>query len=216
MSLDDFAVELPDGGPVHLQSQDEVDRWQTLSERYQSDYSLRKVNDLTHLGTLLIQQISLYRAQLGLSGRVPELDDEDLPTGRYIMKQLKPAEIRAFQAQITDASKEIREIEKAMGIDKKSRDSSGNETVRNYLESLKQRAHDYGVHISKRVQAYELFVNEIKWRIRLLRNGDAEDIHYEHCTPDEILTWAEEQLAELERIDQEFAKEQGRLVVGAA
>lgn len=213
---DDLEVEFPGGGPFHLQSREEADRWTTLSARYQDEYSLRKVNDLTNLGTLLVQHINLYRAQLALSGRVAEVDEEALPTGRYQMKVLKPAEIKAYQEQVTNASKEIREIEKAMGIDKKSREAAGDESLRGWLTAMKARSHRYGLHVSRRLTAYEEFVMELRWRMRLNQNGDAEDKHYEDCTDEGVIKWAREQLEELERKDREFAHEEGALVVGSA
>lgn len=212
---DDYQVELPGGGGhLYLQTTDEVDRWQTLEAAYTDQYDLRKVNDLTNLGTLLVQQINLYRAQLGLSGRVPEVDEDELPTGRMKQKVLKPAEVKAYQGQITDASKEIREIERTMGIDKKSRDAAGDESAKAWLIAMKERAHRYGLHVSARVKAYEEFTMELRWRIRLNQNGDGEDKHYEDCTDEGIVKWAREQLDELERRDQEFGQEEGALVVG--
>ena len=217
MSTNDYAVDLPGGGgQIHLQSLEEVDRWQTLAAAYQDQYKLVKINDLTNLGTLLVQHINLYRAQQALSGRLPEIDDDDLPTGRYVMRPLKPTEVRAYQDQINTASKEVREIEKAMQIDKRSRDNAGDETLRGWLVTMKARAHRYGLHVSKRVTAYEEFVMELRWRVRLNETGDAEDKHYEDCDDAGIIRWARRQLAELEKTDQEFAKEEGALVVGNA
>lgn len=211
----DFKVELPGGGgSIPLQNRDEVDRWTTLETAYCDQYDLKKINDLTNLSTLLVQQINLYRAQLALSGRVPEIDDDDLPTGRYQQRVLKANEIRAYQGQITDASKEIREIEKTMGIDKKSRESAGEENNRQWLIRMKARAHRYGLHVSKRATRYEEFVMELRWRARLNEIGDPEDKHYENCSDEGVLQWVRAQLAELEQADRDFANEEGALVIG--
>lgn len=215
MTDDAHLVELPGGGAhIPLQSKEEVDRWQTLEAAYRDQYDLRKINDLTNLGTLLVQQVNLYRAQMGLSGRVPVLDDFGLPTGEYEQRVLKASEVRSFQDQITNASKEIREIERAMGIDKKSRDQAGDESLRSWLVQMKARAHRYGLHVSKRVTKYEEFAMELRWRLRLNEIGDAEDKHYEECSDEGIIRWARAQLAELEQADRQFAQEEGALVLG--
>jgi hypothetical protein len=218
MSNDEFTVEMPGGGgQMWLANMAEVDRWQTLEAQYREQYDLRKVNDLTNLGTLLVQQINLYRAQMALSGRVPEVDDLDgLPTGRMIYKVLKPAEVKAHQEAVTAASKEIREIEKAMGIDKKSREQAGDESLRSWLVTMKERAHRYGLHVSERTRAYEEFAMELRWRLRLNEVGDAEDKQYEDCSDEGVIRWAREQLAALEARDQTFAQEEGALVLGKA
>lgn len=214
---DDFRIPLPGGGGgITLQSAEEVDRWQVLEAAYKDQYDLRKINDLTNLGTLLVQHVNLYRAQQALSGRVPEIDEDELATGRYVSKVLKPMEIKAYQEQINTVSKEIREIEKTMGIDKKSRDAAGDESLRSYLLSMKARAHRYGLHVSKRVTAYEEFVMELRWRLRLNENGDAEDKQYEGVDDAGLIQWARQHLAVLEEADRKFAGEEGALVLGAA
>lgn len=212
---DDHTVEMPGGGGLMwLQSREEVDRWQTLEGQYVSQYDLRKVNDLTNLGTLLVQQVNLYRAQMALSGRVPQLDEEGLPTGKMVSRVLKPAEVKAHQEAVNIASKEIREIEKAMGIDKKSRDQAGDESLRGWLVVMKERAHRYGVHVTGRTKRYEEFVMELRWRLRLNEIGDTEDKVYEDCTNDGLLKWGREQLADLEEKDRKFAAEEAALVMG--
>lgn len=212
---DEFTVDMPGGGgQMWLSNMPEVDRWQTLEAQYREQYDLRKVNDLTNLGTLLVQQINLYRAQMALSGRIQETDDEGLPTGRMISKVLKPAEVKSHQEAVTAASKEIREIEKAMGIDKKSREQAGDESLRTWLVTMKERAHRYGLHVAGRTKAYEEFAMELRWRLRLNQVGDAEDKQYEDCTDEGVLRWARERLAELEAKDQTFAQEEGALVLG--
>lgn len=217
MSMDDYRVDLPGGGGgIHLQSLEEMDRWTTLAAAYQEQYDLRKINDLTNLATLLVQHISLYRAQQALSGRVPEMDEDELPTGRYVSRLLKPAEIRAYQEQVNTASKEIRDIEKAMGVDKASRDKGGDESAKAWLIQMKARAHRYGLHVSKRVTKYEEFVMELRWRLRLNLNGDSEDKAYENVSDADIIKWAREKLAELEEVDKTFAAEEGALVLGSA
>lgn len=208
-------VELPGGGSIHLQGEEEVDRWESLSDSYQRDYKLTKINDLTQLGTLLQQHIVMYRAQVGLSGMMQEFDEEGLPTGRWIKDEdRKPADDKRDQSAMNDASKEIREIEKAMGIDAKSRSQTGDETVRDYVTRLKQAGYDYGIHISERVLAFENFVMELRWRVRLEQNGDAEDKAYEDCTPDGILKWIRDELGALETKDRDFAHTKGKLVLG--
>lgn len=210
-----YLVELPGGGAnLPLRSTEEVERWTTLESAYRDQYDLRKINDLTNLGTLLVQQINLYRAQMGLSGRVPVIDEDGLPTGAYEQRVLRANEVRSFQDQITGASKEIREIERTMGIDKKSRDQAGDASLQGWLVQMKARAHRYGLHVSKRVHAYEEFVMELRWRLRLNEIGDTEDKHYEECSDEGVLRWTRERLAELEQADRKFAQEEGALVLG--
>ncbi len=210
--LNMFEVKLPAGGKMHLRDREEVDLWVTLSKKYQRDYRLVKVNDLTMLGTLLLQHLAMFRAQREMSG----VQWQEHPDGspKLAAIEVKPARMTALGEVVQRASKEIREIERAMGIDAKTRAQQGTQTIPDYLARLKRFGREMGIHISKRTHAYELFVNELRWRVRLAQNGDAEDRAYHEATPDQILKWCREQLEVLEQVDRDFAHEKNKLVVG--
>ena len=105
-------------------------------------------------------------------------------------------------------------FEKALAIDKVTREAGGQQTVAGYIQMLKRAAHERGVHISKRVLAYENFVMELRMRLRIMENADAEDRAYHDITPEKILDWARDKLAELEQVDRDFGREKGRVFVG--
>lgn len=188
-----FEVDLPGGGRLELLSADEVVMWQESAKRYIADYRLSKVNDLVLLGAILTQILVLYRSQ----------------------KQLvNPKEAATAQAMITKAAEEIRRGEKALGIDKATREKGGQHTVADYIARLKRAGYEKGVHISKRVIEYEKVAMEARWKIRLLRNGDAEDRAYHRLTDKSIIDWLEIELAKLEEADKKWAKEKGAVFVG--
>lgn len=188
-----YSVDLPGGGKLQVNSADEVGMWDTSAKRYIEDYNLQKQNDLVLLGALLTQGLVMYRAQ-------QELADPKL--------------VAAAQNRIIKASDQIRELEKALGIDKKSREAGGQHTVANYIATLKKAAHEKGVHLAHMQKAYEEFAMEMRWRIRLLRNGDQEDRHVHGISDKSIVLFAEEELVKLEAEDKKWAAETGKVFVG--
>lgn len=210
-----FVVELPGGGTMHLLTSEEVELFEQASKRYREDYALTKMNDLILVGAILTQTLVMYRAQQRLSGMEPEIDAQGHPTGRYrrIEKQ-KAADLSVAQGTITKCAEEIRALEKALGVDKKTREAGGQHTVANYVTTLKRAAHQYGVRVTERVKEYEKFNMELRWKLRLLKNGDAEDKAYHDITPEKICEWAEAQLAEIEAKDKAWAKDKGKLFQG--
>lgn len=190
---ENLEVELPAGGTLTLKDTEEVRMWETAAKRYVDDYSLHKANDLMLLGAILSQSLTLYRAQR-------DLQDEE-KSGKA-------------QGQIIKASGEIRELEKALGIDKKSREAGGQHTVATYIENLKRAAHERGVRLSERVIEYEQFMMELRWKLRLLRNGDAEDRSHHGLSEAAVLNWASDQLDELEEKEKEWANTKGKVFVG--
>jgi len=210
-----FEVDLPvGGGKLHLLSAEEVTMWETAATNYRSDYGLTKTNDLVLLGALLTQQLAMFRAQQRINGMEPVLDSEGVPTGKYRVVTLKATELAAASETVRKAGKEIREIEQALGIDKKNREAGGTQTVQQYVTTLKRAGNEYGVHISKRTLAYERFCMALRTKLRILQNADEEDKAYEGVSGEAILNWSRDGLAKLEEVDKEFAKEKGRLVVG--
>lgn len=209
-----FEVEPPAGGKLILRSLEEVHLYDEMAENYKRDYRLVRQSELVLLGSILTQAMALYRAQQDMSGVVELKDKAGVPTGEYQHVALKPTERAAIQKIVADATKEIRDTEKALGIDKKSRDAGNQESLASYVSTLKRAAHRMGVHIHKRVFKYEEFNNELRWRLRLLRNGDDEDKKYHDISPEKICKWAENQLKEIEEFDKEFGKSQAKLFGG--
>jgi ethanolamine utilization cobalamin adenosyltransferase len=87
-------------------------------------------------------------------------------------------------------------------------------TVQNYVGTLKEAARTYGIHLSKRMQEYEKVMMDMRWRLRLLRNGDAEDRNYHRLTPQSILEHLEKELERLEEVDKTYAKEKHKVFLG--
>lgn len=188
-----FRVDLPAGGSLELNDADEVTLWNTSALRFIEDYQISKANDLVLLGALLTQQVHMYRGQR-------EMGDE---------KKASTA-----QNKVIKAATEIRDLEKALGIDKKTREAGGQHTVGDYIKTLKAAAHERGVHIAKRTKAYEAFAMDLRWRVRLLDNGDSEDRQYHGISESAIIDFVRAELAKLEDVDKQFAREKGKVFVG--
>jgi hypothetical protein len=213
-SITDFTVELPSGGKLHLQTPDEVDLWETAQRRYLEDYVLTKHNDLVTLGALLQQQIILFRCQTAINGMEPELDANKVPTGSYKRVELDGADLAAYQKTLTEAAKEMRALEKQLGIDKATREQGGTHTLDNYIRTLKRAAHDRGVHVTRQVLEYQRVMSELRWKLRMLYHADKQDRAYHNVTPRTVLDWLKGEVEHLEQLDQQFARETGKLYVG--
>lgn len=209
-----FEVELPAGGKMYLQSAEEVDLWDKTKERYVEDYHLTNINDLHLLGAILQQQVLLFRSQRLMNGMEPELDANKVPTGRYIQHELDTDEMATAQKMMNTATGQITSLEKTLGLTKEQREAGGVVSVPNYLRTLKRAAHERGIHISRRIIAYEEFVQELSWRLRVLANADVEDRAYHDITPEKTCDWAREKIKELEDVDKRYARERGALYTG--
>jgi hypothetical protein len=190
-----FEVDLPAGGRFKLNDADEVQLWEESAKAYISDYGLTKANDLMLLGAILSQGVAMYRAQQDLAD---------------------PKKASSAVKTIGQASEQIRELEKALGIDKKSREAGGQHTIADYVARIKLAAHEKGVRISERTLAFEAFVMELRWKLRVLANGDTEDKRYMLGQDPEgaVLAWATQQVEKLEEDEKKWAEQKGRVFVG--
>lgn len=186
-------VDLPAGGRLTLQNAEEVAYWNDNAQRYIANYGLQKANDLVFLGAILGQGIAMFRAQMLLSD---------------------PKRSANAISQMSKASEEIVKLEKVLGIDKKTREQGGQHTTADYVTNLKRAAHMMGVRIAERTKAYEAFVQELTWRIRLLRNGDDEDRAYHNLSEASVVSWAETEIAKLTDSDKDWAHQKGKVFVG--
>lgn len=209
-----FEVELPSGGKLQLYSAEEVKIWQDAEKRYKEEYAFIKMNDLIMLGAILTQQLTLFRAQQKMNGMEPVLDANQVPTGQYKVVQMKASEMKAAQDTLLKASKEIRDLESQLGIDKKSREQGGQQSVSQYVTFAKRAANEYGIHISQRVLEYERVFNAVRTKIRVLDNADDEDKAYEGISEASILDYLRTECARLEQVDKDFAADKGKLFVG--
>lgn len=209
-----FEVDLPAGGRLFLLSADEVDLWAKSALRYTEDYHLVNTNDLHVLGAILQQQVLAYRAQFLVNGMEAAVDAAGVPTGQYVQTKQSVGDMKTAQKMLTDATDQIAKLEKVLGIDKASREAGGQVSVQTYVRTLKRAAHERAIHISKRVMAYEQFVQDLSWRLRVLKNADPEDRAYHDLTPDKILEWAKAEVDSLAEVDRKFAAERGALFVG--
>jgi hypothetical protein len=164
-----------------------MDLWDRTRKRYDDEYDLTKPNDLVLLGAILSQQMILMRAQQALNGMHPIVDAAGVPTGQYRFEALKP---------------------------QKTREAGGTHTIVSYLTELKLAGGQMGVHISKRVIAYEQFCMDLRWRLRLLEVGDEEDRNYHDISEEKLIEWMKRELASLEEVDKKFARERGKVWVG--
>jgi hypothetical protein len=209
-----FEVELPAGGKLHLQTIDEVEVFEDTREAYLRDFQIKHHSDKLAIGSLLLMHLEVFRNQQRLNSMEAELDTRGVPTGRYVKTPVKPTEKSAILSVLLKMQAEIRDAEKALGVDKKTRDSGGQYDTKAYVEAIREGAGQWGVHLSRRYMAYEAFVRGLRVRLRMLDTLDPEDLQHENISVETILTSCRASLAKLEEADKKFAHEKGRLIVG--
>lgn len=209
-----YHEKLPHGGTITLQNPEEVAYFRDLKKSYEDDYAslLLKPNDRNRLSQLINFELLAHRYTQRMMGAVNVYDSDGNITA---IEKIDPVEMANISQMLPKVQDEIRRLETALKIDKRTREGSGEGDIRNYMEMLKKAAINYKVHLSKRYTSYDEFVNELRWRIRVFKNADAEDRAYHGLeTESKVLDWIEQQLLDLEAVDKEFANNKQALWVG--
>jgi len=214
LSMVVYHEKLPHGGTITLQNPEEVIYFRELKKTYEDEYGslLIKPNDRNRLSQLIGFELLAQRMTQRMMGAVNLYDADGNITG---IEKIDPVEMANISIMLPKIQDEIRKLESALKIDKRTREGSGEGDVRNYMETLKKAAIQYKVHLSKRYTSFDEFVNELRWRMRVYANPDMEDRAYHNLdTPEKLHEWINKELTELEEVDKLFATDKQALWVG--
>ena len=209
-----YHEKLPHGGTVTLQNPEEVAYFRELRKTYESEYAtlLLKPNDRNRLSQLIGFELISHRLTQRMMGAINTYDNDGNITG---IEKIDPVEMANISVALPKVHDEIRKLEGALKIDKRTREGSGEGDIRNYMETLKKAAIQYKVHLSKRYTAFDEFVNELRWRMRVFTTADSEDRAYHGIdTVEKLHEWIEKSLLELDEVDKEFAINKQSLWLG--
>jgi hypothetical protein len=190
-----IAVEGASGTEFHVISNEEA-RWFTSTlDRYHKQYDFDNIADLQDLDRLTALELLSYRYAAWL---IRESDYEGNVFDEKAVREHKDK-----------VDKEIRNIKAHMGIGRKTRVESEQQSVAEYLTDLLNRAKEFGVHRDEQVaKATDLF-NELKTQVGLYRRSDEEERKHLHVEMDDIFEWIETvAIPEYDRIDDAFRKNQ--------
>lgn len=204
--------ELPGGGTVTLMNIGEVNYFETIKSRYLDEFPLTKPNDLSRMSQLIMAELTAYRLMQDAAGQRAQYDAAGNLIGLAVVD---PIERDFAMTNLPKVQDEIRKLENALRIDKKTREGSGQHEVKNYIENLKSAAAEYGVHLSERYTYYDETMNELSWMLRVLDNADKEDRDYHKVSEEGILKYVRERLSAKEQMDIDFAKAKQSVWVGS-
>lgn len=184
-------VPLPSGSAFKVHNS-ELGYFMDRCDRYQKDNHFTNISDIQDIDRLIITELLVWRWEIWVSQNHDYWGDE--------------IDEVAYARQIKDHSAEIRQLKKALGLDKETRDKQrGEDSVDAYINALRQRAKEFGyMRDQQTAKAIELF-QELSARITLHLKCDDQERREQRCTEHDIIEWISKQaIAEFEEIDQHF------------
>lgn len=160
---------------VRVMTDDEAAWFDQVLQRYQEEYKFENIADLQDLDRLVFMEMLSYRyATWMLIGHDYDAMDFDEKA------------IRDTKGKI---DQEIRLLKQHMGMNRRHRVESEQESVGEYLKNLLRRAEEFGVHRDAQVNKAFDMLQEIFKRVGLYYRGDEEERRHLGVEPLQILDW---------------------------
>lgn len=194
-------VRLPSGANFVVLTQDEKKYLEDRVTRYLADNHFSNVSDFQDIDKLVVFELFLHRWSLWLSYGQDYFGVE--------------VDERVLAGQCNSYAVEIRLLKKSLGVDKPARDKMrGDDSVPNYLSSLRERAREFGVMRNSQFDKVMELFQQLKALIGFYDRSDETERKESGVTQDEIFEWMREvALPEFERIDEDFRKNKQRFWV---
>lgn len=183
------------GTEFEVLTNEEKDYFDLNLQKYITEYRFENVSDLQDLDRLLGLELLSYRYTAWL------MKGSDYDGLQFAEKDTKD------HKQKVDA--EIRLLKKAMGMDRKGRVESEQESVSEYLRNLLRRANEFGIHRDVQIAKAIDLLNDLKTMIGLHDRSDEEERRHLGVEVDQILEWIRNTaIPEYDAIDDAFRKNQ--------
>ena len=191
LSEEGIPVELPSGATHYTITHAEAEYLRDLASRYLSDNHFMNIADLKEIDRLITLETLVHRWAMWISkGR--NYYDEDV-------------NIKVHSDMIQDASREIRQMKKALGLDKPSRDKvRGDDSIAALWDHLLRRAREFGYVRNEQFVACITAFERMKALIQFHDNTDEIERKENACEIEDIFEVLREEIATFDRIDEEF------------
>lgn len=190
-----YPVVTPSGGDLSLLTSEEADWYCDRRDQYMAQNKFTNQSDLADLDRVLLMETMINRWSTWMSRGFD-----------YMQARVDE---RQIQKSISDYSKELRQVKKALGIDKATRDKDKQDSVGDYIETLLRRAREFGVHRNQQYEKAVTLIYEVKAMVRMYDKCDEEERNELDLSPESIMEWIRTNMVEeWDEIDEAFRENQ--------
>lgn len=196
-AVNSVTVEGSSGTEFQVLSTEEAVWFEEALERYQDQYNFENIADLQDLDRLLAMELLSYRWANWM------IRDSDYDGNAYDEK--------AVSANKDKIEKSIVSLKAQMGIGRKNRVESEQQSTADYIQNLLQRAGEFGVHRDTQNAEILNWYMELRAKIGLMDRSDDEERTHNDVHPDQVLEWIRsEMIPAVDKIDDHFRENNQR------
>lgn len=193
-------VELPSGATYYVLT-DEEDRYlRDRITRYLSDNHFVNVSDVQDIDKMIVFELLIHRWSMWISkGR--DYYDEDI-------------NIKQYSDMVKDYSTEVRQLKKALGVDKSTRDRTrGDDSIASLWSNLQRRAAEFGYKRNDEFTQVITSFQRLKAMITFHDKCDELERKENACEVADVLEVLREEIRKFDEIDERFKFEKQSLWV---
>ncbi len=189
--VSEISVFGPAGGKFTVITKSEEKNFKELCKRYTADNKFTNVSDLQDLERIIHMEVIHLRYSNWLS---TETD--------YVGEAVNIKEVASL---LKEFSGELRQLKKAIGIDRTSRQRDQGESLSDFIEDLKERAAEFGVHRENQLTNALTLFNELHGLVTLHDNCLPDERKKLRCREEDIMRWIRETaIPKYVELDQHF------------
>jgi hypothetical protein len=194
-AIAEVTVEGASGTEFHVLTTEEAVWFAESLERYKEQYNFDNIADLQDLDRLLSMELLSYRYA---NWMIRETD--------YEGAQYDDKAVRDTKDKI---DKQLLQLKTHLGIGRKNRVESEQQSVSDYMAELLKRANQFGVHRDTQNAEILNWFMELRTKVGLYERSDDEERTHNHVHIDQIFEWIrEELLPAVDKIDDHFRENQ--------
>ena len=184
-------VDLPSGAIYYVITDEEERYLRERIQRYLTDNHFINVSDVQDIDKMITFELLIHRWTLWLS-RGRDYYDEDI-------------NIKQYAEMVHSYSTEVRQLKKALGVDKNTRDRTrGDDSIAALWENLQQRAAEFGVKRSDEFTHVITSFQRLKAMLTFHDNCDAVERKENACETTDVFAVLREEIAKFDAIDEQF------------
>lgn len=197
VATQEIVVVGPAGGTWIALTKDEQRFFEDLCRKYTDDYAFQNVSDLADLERVIQGEVLSQRYNRYLS------------TGEDYWGD--PISVKEYEDALKSKSGELRQLKKALGIDRSSRQKDSSESLSDYVGKLLERAREFGVMRNQQSTAVLTTFMELRALITLHDNCSEEERRTQGATMEDIFAWLRDYaFPEFDLIDKDFVENHQR------
>ena len=188
-------VTTPSGATINLMAEEEQQYYRQRKEQYLTHNHFTNVSDLQDVDRLLTLEVMVYRWSVWLT--------------RGFDYMVARVDEHALKNNIREYSTEIRLLKQTLGLDKVTRERDKGESISDYLENLRRRAKQFGVHRNNQYEHAVTLMSRLRTMVATFDRCDEEEREELDLSEESILQFIRSEILEpFDQIDEEFRKDQ--------